>query len=239
MTTSPDRLEDLALRSGMRSEHVLLEGNGTDETFAPTDQLRREHLHGLRLSNRARGTETKIDLFDSGYMEIRETRSGRQHREFGVDLRYLDTRPFRSRRIAKAMSQITLLLAGLSLVVGLVAYFAPAQIIRSLIIVAAIGALPAALWILATRTEEQTSFRTRHGRAIVFTMVASYGCLRASRAITREVVTAIDRTRRQGKQDKQSLLRGEIREHYRLLEDGSLPAAVCSAAVRRVLAHFE
>jgi len=231
-------LEDLASQSGMPSEHVLLE---SEEIFEPAGSERSQTvLRRFRLRNWIRRIETVFTLFDDGYLSISERWRGQLKFEHTVDLRHLDPRPVLSRFAAKSALHTTLLLSlvGFSLLLGMLAYFADLPKITALLSLGSVISTVAALWVFLRRKEEQVAFRTKHGHVIVLTMVANFGCFRVCRARARKLVTAINEVHRQNKHGKERLLRAEVREHYRLLQTGVLSDEACTAAVRRILAHF-
>lgn len=236
MRAAAPSIEDLAIRSGISAEHVFLEGDQMPE--APDDRTRKIRKR-VNLRNRLRGAETELVLFDDGYLSVREKRAGRALPERSIDLRYLDPRPLRSRRVAKAALAIALSSIGFSALLGLLAYLSFMPVVTLPLAFGSLVPCSAALWFFARRTEEQATFRTRHGRASVLAVVGSFGCFRAARAVSRALSATIKQIRGRSEQDKQQLLRGEMREHYRLAETGVLSAEACTAAVRRTLAHFD
>lgn len=235
-TISAASIEELAARSGIEAEHVLLEGgqvfdaNARSQTIAQRFQFR----------NRLRDTATEFVLFDDDFVSVRHTRKGGQRQaERTLDLRYLDARPIVSRDFAKTPLRAAAATLLVALVAGLFAY---AGIVprESLLVCGAFGfAALAASFIYIKRREERTAFRTRHGRAVVLGIVASFGCMRSARRCARELVHAIVAAQRRSTLDKDSALRAEIQEHYRLASAGQLTEQARTAAIRKILARFD
>lgn len=229
-------VEELAARSGMRAEHVMLE---SEQTFEPDQEASRTVRKRYVLRNRVRRSETVLILFDDDSLSVRQESKGKKKHEFSLGLRYLDPRPTPGRFTAKKTLRIGASLIGLSFLMGTIAYLGILTDIAALIGTAALVAGAAALLVGIRRTEERVTFRTLHGRAIVLTLLANLGCFRACRALVPKLVTAITEARRRNTNDTQHRLREEVREHYRLAETHVLSARARTAAVRRVLAHFD
>lgn len=234
-TVSAASLEKLAARSGIASEHVLLESN------LPIDASERSQTIKQRFSlrNRILKIDTDFALFDDDFIGVRETRGAQIRSEHAVDLRYLDARPVVSRHIAKGMLRTAGALAVVALTAGLPAYLAilPGASI-SVSSVSGVAAI-VAFWLFLVRSEERIAFRTRHGRVIVLGMLASFGCIRAARKHARKLTRLITEAQRRSQLDKQDSLRAEVREHYRLAETGRLSREARMAAIRRILARFD
>jgi len=234
--TSALSIEELAIRSGIPFEHVLLEGENVLEPEVRRVQTVRRRLV---LRNPVRRAHAAFVLFDDGTLSVREQRRGKPQPELTIDLRYLDSRPMVMRRLARRSLGAALLVTSLGLLAGLLAYW---RILPFVLGPVAAGCTLAAFvlfYLFVRRRQDRIAFRTLHGRATVLTMVSNFGCFRAYRALTRELAGAIRETRRRNDTEKHHLLRGEIREHYRLTETGVLPVDVCTAAIRRTLAHFD
>jgi hypothetical protein len=229
-------LEELAARSGMRSEHVMLE---SEQALEPAHEAPRTVRKRYVLRNRIRRSKTVLILFDNGLLTVRQQRKGKKKHEFGLDLRYLDPRPAPRRFVAKKTLRIGASLIALSILTGVVAYFGVLFDVMALIGSGSLVAGAATLLIGIRHTEERVTFRTLHGRAIVLTLLANLGCFRACRALAPQLVTAITEARRRNTNDRQRLLREEVREHYRLTETRVLSERARAAAVREVLAHFD
>jgi hypothetical protein len=229
-------VEDLASRIGITAEHVVLESQQISEEPS-------ERSHTIRSSftfrNRLRGTEMAFTLFNDGYLSFRETRGGKVQPERSIDLRYLDPEPLSSRRVAKTALGFALSLLSLTSLTGALAYLAIFPEFTTPLFFVSLGAASVASWLFAWRTEERVSFQTRHGQAVVLTLIANFGCFRACRAFTQAITDTIAEMQEQNEQAKSHLLRDEIREHYRLSENGVISVESCSAAIRNTLSSFD
>jgi len=228
-------LEDLAIRSGMTSEHVLLEeedGLDTDSMDAGSIQRR------LELSNPARGTRTVLEVFADGALRVTERERDVVKRCFSLDLRHFAPRLLTSRRGARMAGKVAWLFAGSSATASLLGYF---DILRGLMMPIAIAsALIAAGSARAyvKRIEERVAFRTRHGQALVPVLTTNFGCVREGRKLARTLLSVAKQAQRRDQRAKNRKLRAEIREHYRLAETGVISPHACAAAVQRTLTHF-
>jgi hypothetical protein len=77
------------------------------------------------------------------------------------------------------------------------------------------------------------------GRAEVFTLRATFGCIRALRKLVPQLVDAIHQAHTLNMPARGDYLREEMREHYRLQEEGILTKDCCSASRQRILSSFE
>lgn len=228
-------VEELAQRRGLRTEHVLLESEDVHETLVDgTRTISRR----FKLRNRVLRTETILVIFENGLLSVRETRRGQQLPEYTVDLRCLDSRAARSRRIATTVLGIAV---SLTAVPALIALLATRMAIPGIAFWAALGSIavaPFAWWAFVRRSAERTELQTRHGRATVLTLTSHIGCVRAYRATSRELEHVIAQVHDCNDRDREQMLRAEMREHYRLAEIGVLGADESAAAIRRTLAGF-
>src|SRR5690606_25562535 len=144
------------------------------------------------------------------------------------DLRYLDPaatlvyrRPRRSWRIAVGLAALGLVGLGLAVTAG--------QAWLWLLGGMSVPARALVAWVSARRTGEDTVFTTRHGRAPALRWQASFGCLRRSRKLRPRVAAAIEQARRHPHAERSAELRAEMREHYRLKDEGILSGEECAA----------
>jgi hypothetical protein len=93
--------------------------------------------------------------------------------------------------------------------------------------------------IYVYRSQEQTVFRTRTGRAPVISLVATLGCFRRCREVVPQLSDAIVAAQDSNSTERQGRLRDEMREHYRLTESGALSREVCAISTQNILAQFD
>jgi hypothetical protein len=221
----------------MPSEHILLES----ESPEPAVAAGRAGVLRVRftLNNRIRRLCTEFRFYEEGYLGVRVQRGGYEEPERRFPLLHLDPRPalsYRGAETARATALYAIVLA--ALLAGL-AYFSVAPTIMLPAAVAAFFTAGLAATVFVYRAEEQVQFLTRHGRVALVTLVGSYGCLGACRTLVPLLVTAIKESASRDSGDKNSFLRAEVREHYRLREQGLLSSGDCLSAVQRILGRFD
>ena len=228
-------IEELAIKSGIASENVVLSG----DELATSERARSNSVRQrIRLRNRATGTETIIRIFRDGYLSAIQRRRGKVSREHTVDLRFIDPNPKLSRFIAR--TPLRLMLACLSVVGlgGVLVYFSILPIFSWSVLAAAVLATTVAASIYVHRRREIIEFRTMHGRVVVFKLTANLGSLRVHRRAVPKIVTAIRQAHASNDKDKQLRLREEMREHYRMARAGLISDEACAAATRNILERF-
>jgi hypothetical protein len=235
-SSTAESVEELAQRSGIRAEHVLLEGEEILDTLGERPRKVRARFG---LANRLRGTETSFVLFDDGYLNVRHERAGEVEYEHSIDLGYLDPRPERARRVARTTLGVAASLTAGCGLAGLLAYFSVAPAITVTAAITSAAAMSIAWWIFLKRTGERIAFRTRHGRARVLTIFGNAGCYRACRALSRKLTKAIEQAHRRNAWDTARWLRAEVREHYRLLSGGVISQDACTLAITKTLSLFD
>lgn len=220
----------------LASEHILLESTDAEvETASGPGALRAR----VMLINRMRRASTELKLYEHGYLGVCEQRAGSREPERRVALRHIDPRPTLTRRAAKTALSTALCSLALASAAGALAYNSVTPAISlSAAVASLLTAVLAAAYCLY-RAQERVQFVTRHGRVAVVTLVANFGCFRACRASVPRLVAAIEAAASRAGGDKNSQLRAEVREHYRLRESGFLSADECMSAVRRILDRFD
>jgi len=218
------------------SEHILIESDEPDSAFDRPEP--RTIVERRILRNRVRRQQTEFRLYEEGFLLIRKPELAPREREALIDLRYLDPRAIRSRYRA-----VGWLYAALGSCLGaattgcVIVLSGPASwSLATLTVAIATAALCA--WLFARRSRETVAFLTRTGRIPAFFITGNPGCLRASRALVPWIVDAIRRTQGDTARDRQSYLRSEMREHYRLQLAGIIGTEACARGTRAILARF-
>lgn len=232
---SAPSIEDLAIRSGMTSEHVVL---GGDE-LVTSDRVRSTAVkQRLRLRNRATGTETVLRIYRDGHLSAIESRRGGTARERVVDLRFLEPSPRLSRSVARTAGRAALGSLAAGVISTLCAFLSIIPVVTGLAAGLSLAGAIAALFVYVRRSRERIEFRTLHGGAVVLTLIANIGSVRAYRKAVPRIVAAIREAHRLGPADRQTRLREEMREHYRLASAGIITDQVCAMATRKILERF-
>jgi hypothetical protein len=217
------------------SEHILLEGDGGESAERkPLTKTR-----GIELRDGLRGTTTTLDLYAEGFLKTLEGRRGRNGDPHRLDLRYLDPVPSIDRHLAGQWLRAGLTLGGAALVLALLALIdAIAAFALPATLVAATAAI-GALFTFFYRSHEKIVFVTLHGRAPVLTLRAGLGYARRVREALPALSGAIEDAGEGLGDDTKTYLRLEMREHYRLRQEGVLSPEECSDGTGRILAQFD
>lgn len=222
---------------GVASEHIFIgteEGEERSEVFQP--HIVRERFE---LNNRGRGIHTELTLFDEGFLSVREQRRGDLGTARLINLRFLDPVPSHSRLVALKTLYAGIGLAAAGAVCGALAAF---SILTAFSLPAGVGLATAAavtFMLFVYRTQEESIFYTTNGRAQVLTLLGTLGCLHACRGLVPELKSAIGQARETNHVDKTRYLREEMREHYRLRDDGILSHHACAVSTQKILAKFD
>lgn len=230
--TVESSLEDTA-------EHILLEGDVVESGYEASPARPKTVSQRFELNNRGRGVNTELTLYEEGFLEIATENRGKQSGEHIFDLRYVDPTPTLNQFIAVKMLYTGLGLLGAALLSGILAYF---QVFSAVTISLGIGFLTAALItgiLFVYRTKEEAVFCTLSGRGEVIKLLASPGCIRQLRNLVPEIVKAINHAHSLNTLKKEQRLREEMREHYRLKDQGVLTEDDCSTCTLRILHDFD
>jgi hypothetical protein len=198
-----------------------------------------EIVDEVEIRDRLRGRTTRIAIFAEGWFDIEVERRGRRTTHHRLDLRYLDpvptTRRFHPIRLLKAAG----ILAGVTGVFAIPAWFG------WFIDISLTGTLVAGLATLATLfvafyvTHEKIVFRTLHGRAPAIRFGAGLGTMRRFRKLVPLLVDAIAEAAEAVGDETAVYLRSEMREHYRLRSCGILSDEECAESTGRILGEFD
>jgi hypothetical protein len=219
------------------SEHIFLEAPELEPAFEA------DRATALRASfafhNRMRRVRTEIRLYDEGYLGIRERGAGRDPAEWRVALRHLDPRPVLSCRMVTPVRNTMLCSSAAAALLAGLAYVGVASAIMLSLAAAALVVASLSAAVFFYRREERVQFVTRHGRVTVVELVANVGCIRACRAVVPQLVAAIKNATKGENGNDKTVLRAELREHYRLRDGGVLSTADCIGAIQRILSRFD
>lgn len=229
-------IEELAARGGIASEHVVLSGGAEDEQFMePRSMAVRQRI---QLHNPVRRNHIDLRVFKDGYLSVVERGGDRRAPERTVDLRFIDPSPKLSRRVDDRSARIALGSFGAACVLAALSFVLPWPAALGLLAVVAVAAAVGATLRFLTQTYETVEFRTKTGRVVVLALIANVGCQRAYRAAVPELVAAIRHANGKLSGDRQTTLRSEIREHYRLARTRVIDKQSCERATSEILSEF-
>lgn len=219
----------------LRSEQIVI---SSEESATPTTSSRTV-LERLTLRNAMRRTSVELTLYKEGFLDVAETRGGKDGDRFRLDLHYLDPVPTIERNVASRWFYAALGCGAVAVLAGFALRFESVWIAALAVLGVALIAAGATLFVGLYRSCERTAFATIHGRAPVLELVANLGSLKKFRALVPTLSTAIEEAAESIGDDTAAFLRAEMREHYRLRGDGVLSNQSCADSTGRILAQFD
>jgi hypothetical protein len=226
------------------AEHCVLE-DLTHSSAALNDSASISSLPAREISDEfvirdsLRGRKTSIRLYAEGWADIEIKCRGQSASHQRFNLSYLDPVPLTSRACPSLLLKITGALAALT---GIAAtgvmldlfqpYTLPATIVGGV-------ATLAGLLIVFYRSCQRVVLRTRHGRADSIRLRAGLGTGYGRRWRLPRHVNAIATASGSSDEDTATYLRSEMREHYRLRNEGLLTDDECSASTGKILSEFD
>lgn len=228
---SPELIESL------RSEHILLEGDLTDDAPKNLALQPQAPLQHFLIINRSHAIETELVIFEGGWLSVRQHRRSKPGVAQLINLKSVDREPEESDYFAKRSLYTTAALVVLGVCAGIMAYTSTLLSIT----------VPAATLFLfgsgvsfaafAYRTQKRYTFYTSNGRAPVISLLATIGSFKLTRRVVPEIVAAIDECAATD-MPLVARLRDEMRDHYRMRESGIIDLATCNDATQRILRRF-
>lgn len=226
------------------AEHCVLEDATVQEqiltgTFRIGNAGPREQTEAIVVVDKLRGRRTTVQLYAEGWADIEVERRGCQSSHHRIDLRYLDAVPETHRHHPVRLLKATAILAGLTGIFVLPAVFGwlasitvPAAIVGTLITMAT-------AFVAFYLSHEKIVFKTLHGRADAIRFGAGLGTIRRFRKLLPTLIEAIADAIETMHGETTVYLRAEMREHYRLRNDGILSDEECAASTGRILSEFD
>jgi hypothetical protein len=218
------------------AEHIYI---GSDDA-GDLATTAREVRSIFTLTNPLRRAGTRLTLYEEGVLAVAALRNGEPTGgRVLLDLRYLDSVPTIERVIAVRCLYTAL---GCGATAALAAFLLRFDALHTsaMAVLAATALIGLGALGLAVRSShEKIEFCTRHGRATVLRLVATFGSMKKLRAFVPALSTAIEGTRELIADDPAAFLRAEMREHYRLRSEGALDNDACAAGTGRILAQFD
>lgn len=219
-----------------RAEHISL---GTDDDAAPRPRRGPKRVRAsLDWQSTLRGIRAHIEVLEDHHVHIRYLRPRKLAKDYSVDLRFINAKPMRERRIAwVTLAGAVAMLAAAVALVWPVDLFATldASLQLSLAIVSASATL-SLLAIFFHRTTESLTFRTVHGDAPLIKVTGGVGSCRKAKAFFVELIKSINMAHAHAPNSQQAYLRDEMREHHRLRTCGALSEREYEASKARILA---
>jgi hypothetical protein len=216
------------------AEHILLE---SDERRIPHPRSsRKRHAH-IELHSRLTRRALELELIDYYYLVVRSYRASAVAAEYVLDLRFADaslasSRHFASRWLLAAL--VLMALAGaLALRIGDSA--APVAWLAAFGIVSA--AAVAAAVVCIYRTTQTISMYSAHGRARLFEFTSGLGTKRGLQPFAKKLAAHVKLATSARRPLRSEHLRDEMREHFRLRENGVLSDEEYEASKARILAQ--
>jgi hypothetical protein len=216
------------------SEHILLE---SDERQVPHPRCLRKVHARIELHSRLRRRALQLELVDYYYLAVRSYRARFVAAEYVLDLRFVDASLALSRHFASRWLLSTLVLITLA---GAIAYrvggsatpggwLAAAGVVLTMAVAAAV--------VCIYRTTETVSMYSTHGRARLFEFTSGLGVKRAVHPFTNKLAAHVKLASAARRPMRSEHLRDEMREHFRLRENGVLSAEEYEASKARILAE--
>ena len=216
------------------SEHILLE---SDERKIPDPRCSRK-LHGrIELQSRLRRRTLRLELVDYYYLVVRSYGSRSVAAEYVLDLRFVDSSPGLSRHFASRWLLAALVLMALAGAIALRTggSAAPAGWLAACGVVS--GMAVAAAVVCLYRTTETISMYSAHGRAKLLEFTSGLGAKRTFKPFTNKLAAHIKLAVAARRPMRSEHLRDEMREHFRLRENGVLSVEEYEASKARILAE--
>ncbi|HWJ04718.1 MAG TPA: hypothetical protein VNS57_02865 [Steroidobacteraceae bacterium] len=220
---------------GLKAEHICLE---SEEPVVAERPSAVRLGPTFKFASPLRGCDTELTFSTDHRLRVRMRRPRQPLRTYAVDLRFVDTTAVARHRIAWRGWQMAALLAAFgALAYGLTRSLADPQW-QATGLQAAIAFATAALWpglVALHRTRTIVELCRVHGDARLAEIIGSLGGARDAQPFVDELVRRVEVARTAVTQTKQQFLRDEMREHYRLWNEGVLSDSVYEASKRRIL----
>jgi hypothetical protein len=216
------------------SQHILLE---SDERKVPHPRCSRKLHARIELQSWLRRRALQLELIDYYYLVVRSVRSRSVSTEYVLDLRFADASFGQSRHFASHWLLAALVLVALA---GAIAWRIAdsASPLAWLVACGIVSAMALAATIVCLyRTTETISMYSVHGRAKLFEFTSGLGAKRAFKPFTSKLAAHIKLALAARRPLRAEHLRDEMREHYRLRENGVLSPEDYEVSKTRILAE--
>ncbi|MGH8176217.1 MAG: hypothetical protein ACREV5_08160 [Steroidobacter sp.] len=230
----PPRVQQVVVA---RAEHISIEAE-PEGYNAPARQPHRITRHTYTLASSLRGCVTELAILDGHFLGVHSVRPDSEARRYQFDLRYANPKPVRVRRVSWTWLIVAI---GLALMGAGAAASAWRSDAASWLSVGAIGGTVAlctsvlAVLLFLRRTTESLEFRSAHGEVALVSVAGGIGSARGGKKFFVELIKNINAAKLARPQQKQQLLRDEMREHHRLKELGVLTEQQYEESKARIL----
>jgi len=199
----------------------------------------REISEEVTIQDKLRGRRTFVRIYAEGWVDLEVEHRGKARSHHRIDLRYLDPVPAIHRHYPIRLLQSAAITGGLT---GLFAIPAVLGWLASFTISATIVGTIATFAILFAAyylSHEKINFQTLHGRADAIRFGAGFGTIRRFHKLIPKLVDVIADAAESIHAETAVYLRAEMREHYRLRNDGILSETECAESTGRILGNFD
>ena len=224
------------------AEHCVLEDVTVEHPRLYPDAVGSREPSEIRneivIGDRIRRTQTTVRIYAEGWLDIETGRPGKEPQRNRINLRYIDAVPMMERFYPVDLLKISGIMAAVAAVASipatlgwLTAYMVPTAIVAG-------AAALSGLWFSFYRSHEKIVFETLHGRADAISFTAGLGTIRQYQKIVPMLVEAIADAAQSVHEETAIYLRAEMREHYRLCNEGVLTDEECAESTGRILKNF-
>jgi hypothetical protein len=224
------------------AEHCVLEDVTVEHPKIYPDygggRAPRQILDQVVIADPIRGQRTTMRIFAEGWLDVETGKKGKEPNLNRINLRYIDAVPTMQRyypvdllKVTGVMAALAALSAGPASLGWLQIYTVPTTIVATV-------ATLAGLWFSFYRSHEKIVFQTLHGRAGAICLTAGLGTIRKFHKLVPRLVEAIADAAQSVHEETAIYLRAEMREHYRLCNEGVLSDEECAESTGRILKNF-
>jgi hypothetical protein len=209
----------------------------TDLAAPPMRPPHRKVRSTYVLKSGLRKCSTELSLLDDHYLQVHTQHARKESKKYSIDLRYLNSQPVRTRRIAWAWWSVSAALVASTAAAVWFGLSSTASFASSAFIIAGVASVGMiATTVLAVRhTSESLNFTSVHGGAPLVHVIGGIGSTKAGKSFFVAMIKEIAAAKSARQQAKQQMLRDEMREHHRLRELGVLSEADYEASKARIL----
>ena len=224
---------NLKVPDGMASEHILIDGDGSDTADEPTAVGKK-----FELSNPARGLRTEFTFFNEGFLKVRQFKKRKLLKNYMLELRFLKQKPEVTQRFVSESFLAAKIMGGAAAFSWLLTRFTSLDVYTFPASIVFLTGAVVALLLGVYQSGEKIVYNTASGSIPVLMLLTNFGCFRRARTIISEIDRAIGQALAIDKVDEETYLRAEMQDHYRLRNEGVITPKACNKASSRILARF-
>jgi hypothetical protein len=224
------------------AEHCVLEDVTVEHPRVypdfPGGQDPRELRDEIVIRDSVRRRQTTLRLYAEGWLDIETSRSGKEPHLDRINLRYIDAVPNMQRFYPVDLLKVTGVMAALATLAAVPAALGWLAIYTVPTAITAAAATLAGLWFSFDQSHEKIVFETLHGRADAISLTAGLGTIGKFQKVVPKLIEAIADAAQSVHEETAVYLRAEMREHYRLCNEGVLTDDECAESTGRILKSF-